>query len=318
MKNIIIGENDVGRRIDNFLLMYFRKIPRSLMYKLIRKKKIKVNNKKIKENQRLYLGDSVTLYLSSELLDNVTSSSDFMRVSSNLDILYEDENILIINKKIGTVCQPDRDNLVDCVVNRVKKYLFEKEEYKFEDENVFAPSLVNRIDRNTEGIVIASKNFESLRFLNEKIKNKEIKKYYKCLVLGKMPKKQDLITSFLYKDYIQNKSYISDEKIKNSKLIQTKYKVIEFKNNLSLLEIELLTGRSHQIRAHLAHIGHPIVGDGKYGFSKNSQKIKNQLLVSYKIKFEFKNEIPSMEYLNGKEFEINNSSILEQISKIMR
>ena len=318
MKNIIIGENDVGRRIDNFLLMYFRKIPRSLMYKLIRKKKIKVNNKKIKENQRLYLGDSVTLYLSSELLDNVTSSSDFMRVSSNLDILYEDENILIINKKIGTVCQPDRDNLVDCVVNRVKKYLFEKEEYKFEDENVFAPSLVNRIDRNTEGIVIASKNFESLRFLNEKIKNKEIKKYYKCLVLGKMPKKQDLITSFLYKDYIQNKSYISDEKIKNSKLIQTKYKVIEFKNNLSLLEIELLTGKSHQIRAHLAHIGHPIVGDGKYGFSKNSQKIKNQLLVSYKIKFEFKNEIPSMEYLNGKEFEINNSSILEQISKIMR
>lgn len=318
MKNIIIGENDVGRRIDNFLLMYFRKIPRSLMYKLIRKKKIKVNNKKIKENQRLYLGDSVTLYLSSELLDNVTSSSDFMRVSSNLDILYEDENILIINKKIGTVCQPDRDNLVDCVVNRVKKYLFEKGEYKFEDENVFAPSLVNRIDRNTEGIVIASKNFESLRFLNEKIKNKEIKKYYKCLVLGKMPKKQDLITSFLYKDYIQNKSYISDEKIKNSKLIQTKYKVIEFKNNLSLLEIELLTGRSHQIRAHLAHIGHPIVGDGKYGFSKNSQKIKNQLLVSYKIKFEFKNEIPSMKYLNGKEFEINNSSILEQISKIMR
>lgn len=318
MKNIIIGENDVGRRIDNFLLMYFRKIPRSLMYKLIRKKKIKVNNKKIKENQRLYLGDSVTLYLSSELLDNVTSNSDFMRVSSNLDILYEDENILIINKKIGTVCQPDRDNLVDCVVNRVKKYLFEKEEYKFEDENVFAPSLVNRIDRNTEGIVIASKNFESLRFLNEKIKNKEIKKYYKCLVLGKMPKKQDLITSFLYKNYIQNKSYISDEKIKNSKLIQTKYKVIEFKNNLSLLEIELLTGRSHQIRAHLAHIGHPIVGDGKYGFSKNSQKIKNQLLVSYKIKFEFKNEIPSMEYLNGKEFEINNSSILEQISKIMR
>ena len=318
MKNIIIGENDVGRRIDNFLLMYFRKIPRSLMYKLIRKKKIKVNNKKIKENQRLYLGDSVTLYLSSELLDNVTSSSDFMRVSSNLDILYEDENILIINKKIGTVCQPDRDNLVDCIVNRVKKYLFEKGEYKFEDENVFAPSLINRIDRNTEGIVIASKNFESLRFLNEKIKNKEIKKYYKCLVLGKMPKKQDLITSFLYKDYIQNKSYISDEKIKNSKLIQTKYKVIEFKNNLSLLEIELLTGRSHQIRAHLAHIGHPIVGDGKYGFSKNSQKIKNQLLVSYKIKFEFKNEIPSMEYLNGKEFEINNSSILEQISKIMR
>ena len=318
MKNIIIGENDVGRRIDNFLLMYFRKIPRSLMYKLIRKKKIKVNNKKIKENQRLYLGDSVTLYLSSELLDNVTSSSDFMRVSSNLDILYEDENVLIINKKIGTVCQPDRDNLVDCVVNRVKKYLFDKGEYKFEDENVFAPSLVNRIDRNTEGIVIASKNFESLRFLNEKIKNKEIKKYYKCLVLGKMPKKQDLITSFLYKDYIQNKSYISDEKIKNSKLIQTKYKVIEFKNNLSLLEIELLTGRSHQIRAHLAHIGHPIVGDGKYGFSKNSQKIKNQLLVSYKIKFEFKNEIPSMEYLNGKEFEINNSYILEQISKIMR
>ena len=314
MEKITISKNDIGRRIDNFLFALLCKLPRSLIYKLVRKKKIKVNNKKVCENYRLKENDEITLYLNNELTSKKTCKSDFLNVPPDINIIYEDDNILLVNKVIGMVCQPDKKNIVDCLINRVKKYLFIKGKYDFESENIFAPSLVNRIDRNTEGIVIIAKNFESLKFLNEKIKNREIKKYYKCLVYGKMPKNEDTITSYLYKDCNENKSYIYDKRTKDSKTIKTKYKLIEYKNNLSYIEIDLLTGRSHQIRAHLAHIGNPIVGDRKYGKKEN---YKGQLLVSYKIKFEFIKSNSTMNYLNNRIFKIQNSQIIELIKKAL-
>ena len=314
MKVISVGKNDAGRRIDSFLFAFLFKFPKTLIYKFIRKKKIKVNNKKVTENYRLKENDKINLYLNEEFLTQKVCKDDFLNVSSDIDIIYEDNNILLINKKIGMVCQPDKENKIDCIINRAKKYLAEKGEYRFNDENIFAPSLVNRIDRNTEGIVIISKNLESLKFLNEKIKNKEIKKYYKCLVHGKMPKTEDIITSFLLKNCKEKKSHIYDKYVKNSKKIKTKYKVIKYKNNLSYLEIDLLTGRFHQIRAHLAHIGHPIVGDGKYG---KKESFKGQFLVSYKIEFNFEKVNESMSYLNNKSFTINDSKIINNIEELL-
>lgn len=302
MKEIIVGKNDVNRRLDSFLIAYMKQIPKSLICKLIRKKRIKINNKKSSINYRLCEGDIISFHVRDEIL-NSKSSTSFLNVNSELDVVYEDENVLIVNKPSGLICHPDANQKIDCLINRIKKYLFEKNEYNFNAENIFAPALVNRIDRNTQGLVISAKNAESLKILNEKLKNREIKKYYKCLVYGRPPRDEDILVAFLTKNLENNEVNVSKFETPDSRLIKTKYKLLEFKDNKSLLEIELLTGRCHQIRAHLAFIGNPILGDRKYGKS-NDSKIKHQLLVSYKIKFKFESSAGILDYLNEKEIKI--------------
>jgi 23S rRNA pseudouridine955/2504/2580 synthase len=207
-----------------------------------------------------------------------------------------------VDKKPGLIVHPDENYHFDSLIARIQHYLYEKGEYNPEKENAFAPALVNRIDRNTGGIVIAAKNAESLRILNEKMKVRELDKRYLCLVNGILDKKEDTLTGYLEKNEKQNRVYISHRKQEDNKTIRTKYRVLEERDNCSLVEVELLTGRTHQIRAHFAHIGHPLLGDGKYGTNQiNKQRnMPYQALYSYQLTFQFTTDAGILNYLNGK------------------
>ncbi len=314
MKKIIINGNDSRKRLDSFLKKILYNMPENLIYKYIRKKRIKVNNKKITPNYKLIIGDEVYLYINDEFFEenNIKNYNNFENSDANLDIIYEDSNIILINKPMGVLVHPDKNSNSNCVINKLKKYLYLKKEYIPENENSFAPSLVNRIDRNTCGIIIAAKNSASLAILNQKIKQREIHKFYLCLANGIFEKKHDILKAYLEKNTIQNRVYINNFKNSNSsKIILTEYKVLKEFNNISLLEINLLTGRTHQIRAHLSHINHHVLGDSKYGknFINKKFNFKYQALCSYKLNFDFKTDAGLLNYLSGQEFSIPQDKI---------
>ncbi len=307
MKSFVITKNDAEQRLDKYLTKSFPNLPKTLMYKYIRIKRIKVNGKRAEISTRLRSGDIVDLYINDEFFEKPETRYDFMSASKSLDIVYEDENIMLLNKKTGLLCHPDDHEYIDTLIGRIQRYLYEKGEYHPDSENSFTPSLANRIDRNTCGIVIAAKNAEALREMNLKIKQREVNKFYLCIAVGEMPKKSDTLTGYLVKDESKNKVSVSKKPRENAKTIVTKYTVLGFKDGLSLLEIELLTGRTHQIRAHLSGIGHPLLGDGKYGTNAlNKEKgYKKQCLCSYKLRFEFEDTDGLLGYLNGKEFALD-------------
>ena len=306
MKSITITGNDAGQRLDKFILKTFDKMPRSLMFKEIRKKNIKVNRKRCAPEQILNENDVLELYLNDDVLHIRQKYYDFLRASAQLDILYEDENIILLNKKVGILCHPDGRDYTDNLVARLKRYLYEKGEWS-PDTSSFTPSLANRIDRNTGGIVIGAKNANALKIINDKIKSREIEKYYLAVVHGKMPEKSETLTAYLTKDEKNNKVSVTDHKVLNAKEIITQYSVLDYYNDASLLEIKLLTGRTHQIRAHLAHVGHPLFSDGKYGSEKGRYR---QALYSYKLKFHFSDE-NDLSYLNNRVFQAEDIKLLK-------
>lgn len=306
MKSFVISSSDAGVRVDRFVMKTFDGLPKALMFKEIRKKNIKVNKKRCTPDQILNKGDILELYLKDDVLHIKEKHLDFMKASDDLDIIYEDENIVLINKKVGVLCHPDGKDYIDNIVARLKRYLYEKGEWS-PDSSSFVPSLANRIDRNTGGIVISAKNSQSLKVLNDKIKSREIEKYYLAVVHGKMPKKSEVLTAFLTKNDKTNTVTVTDNQRDGSKKIITKYTVLDYYDDASLLEIELMTGRTHQIRAHLAHIGHPLYGDGKYGKEQGRYR---QALYSYKLKFSFTDD-NSLLYLNNKEFRADNIKLLD-------
>ncbi len=308
MRTITINKNDSGQRLDKFVLKRFRTMPKSLMHKYIRTKYIKLNGKKTTPEVFLNEGDVLTLYIKDEFFEESKKEYEFMKASKKLDIVYEDENLILLDKKPGVIVHQDKNYDADCMVNRVQRYLFEKGEYDPNSDKTFSPALVNRIDRNTGGIIIAAKNALALRVLNEKVRTREIRKFYLCIVKGSPKKKSDTLKDYLTKNESKNTVKVSKNKIKGSKEIVTKYKVLSYDNtrDLSLCEVELLTGRTHQIRAHMASIGHPLLGDEKYGDKALNRKFhqNHQLLCSYKLKFDFKSDAQKLQYLNGKEFSL--------------
>ena len=312
MKRIEVKKNDEGQRLDKFLLKSFETLPKSMMFKQIRKKNIKVNKKRCTPEQIINEGDIIELYLPDDMLTEKRAHYDFLKAPKDIDVIYEDENVILLNKKSGMLCHPEKGEYVGTLVSSLKRYLYEKNEWNPESENSFSPALANRIDRNTSGIVLGAKNYEALKFLNAKIKSREIKKFYLTICEGKFEKESDILEGYLIKDEKKNMVFVSKEEKEGSKKIQTKYKVLDFANGFSLVEVELLTGRTHQIRAHLASIGHPLMNDGKYG--KTHGRL-SQELCSYKVRFDF-NEEGSFSYLCGREFEIKNCEIIKKFEDI--
>lgn len=304
MKTIVIQANDANQRLDKFLTKSFPNLPQSMLYKSIRKKDIKCNGKRCEISTRLQEGDVLTLYLKDEFFQKEPKEHDFLKAPKKLTIVYEDENILLLDKKPGLIVHPDEHYHFDSLIARVQHYLYDKGEYDPEAENSFAPALVNRIDRNTGGIVMAAKNAEALRILNEKLRVRELTKKYLCIVCGRMPKKEDTLEGFLEKNESQNRVYISQKANANTRSIRTRYRVLAEKKGFSLLEVELLTGRTHQIRAHMASIGHPLAGDGKYGKNAVNKKIgfHYQALYSYYLGFTFTSDAGMLDYLKGRVF----------------
>lgn len=307
MKEISINQNDAGQRLDKFLTKSMPCLPQSMLYKGLRKNCVRVNGKHVKDGAvKLRTGDILSLYFKDEFFEKPDESTAYQTLVPDLTIVYEDENILLADKKPGMVVHADDHGSTNTLIAHIQAYLYQKGEYRPEQENSFAPALCNRIDRNTGGIVIAAKNAESLRILNQKIKDREITKLYLCIVLGRLEQKEGTLTGYLFKDEKKKQVYVYDSSKKGSKTIRTKYRVLAEKEDFSLIEAELLTGRTHQIRAHFASIGHPLLGDGKYGKNQVNKQagFSHQALYSYCLRFDFSTDSGILSYLSGQEFHV--------------
>ena len=314
MKELTIGRNDAGQRLDRFLAKAVPLLPASLAQKYIRLKRIKLGGKRVDRDTRLKEGDVLQLYINDEFFDTPSQDNAYLTVAApKLNIVYEDENILLVDKRPGLAVHPhDGAEYGKTLIDHIQAYLYAKREWRPREENAFTPALCNRIDRNTGGIVIAAKNAEALRILNQKIKDREIDKRYLAIVEGTPKPKEGVLRGYLFKDAVKNRVYVTDTPQSGSKSCETHYRVLQSRNGLSLVECELITGRTHQIRAQFAHAGHPLLGDGKYGKLDKRYARSYQALYSYQLTFRFTMDASCLAYLDGKQFQVEKVDFVEE------
>jgi len=309
MREFTIGKNDAGQRLDRWLGKTLPLLPAPLAQKYIRLKRVKVNGKGSQRDVRLQVGDLLQLYINDEFFDQPREDNAFLAVfKPKLDIVYEDENLMLLNKRPGLLCHADEHEKVNTLITHIQAYLYQKKEWNPRDEHSFTPALCNRIDRNTGGIVMAAKNAETLRILNQKIKDREIAKFYLAIIHGKMTPPQGKLEGFLLKDENKAQVKVFHKPVPGGKSAATLYKTLKVNRGLSLVECELLTGRTHQIRAQFAASGHPLLGDGKYGRERDNKQYGRsfQALYSYKLEFTFPTDAGILEYLRGRVFTVEN------------
>lgn len=315
MKELTVGKNDAGQRLDRFVGKAVPLLPESLLQKYIRLKRIKLNGKGSKRDTRLNEGDVLSLYINDEFFEKPTERNSYLKVGApRLNIVYEDENILLADKKPGVLCHSAGEWDYNTLIANIQAYAYQKGEWRPREENAFAPALCNRIDRNTGGIVIAAKNAEALRIINEKIKEREIEKYYLCVVRGRPKPAEGELRGYIFKDAAKNRVYVRRKPEPGAKEALTHYRTLASQGGLSLVECRLGTGRTHQIRAQMAAAGTPLLGDGKYGSDRENKKLgeDGQLLYSYRLEFAFKTDAGALNYLNGRSFSVSRVDFAEK------
>lgn len=306
MKELTIGPNDAGQRLDRFLAKAVPLLPASLAQKYIRIKRIKRNGGRAERDTRLEAGDVLQLYINDEFFDKPRQDNAYLTVASpKLTIVYEDEHILLADKRPGLAVHPhDGAEYGRTLIDHIQAYLYQKREWSPRNENSFTPALCNRIDRNTGGIVIAAKTAEALRVMNQKVKDRELDKRYLAIVEGTPQPKDGSLQGYLFKDAKKNRVFVTDTPQPGSKTCRTNYRTLASENGLTLVECQLVTGRTHQIRAQFAHAGHPLLGDGKYGKLDKRFDRNYQALYAYRLSFSFTTDAGALEYLNGRSFQV--------------
>ena len=315
MREFTVTKNDAGQRLDRWLSKALPLLPAPLAQKYIRLKRVKVNGKGSQRDYRLQSGDLLQLYINDEFFDTPTEENAFLSIfKPHLNIVYEDENLLLLDKRPGMVVHPDETERVNTLLTHLQAYLYQKKEWSPYRENSFAPALCNRIDRNTGGIVIAAKNAEALRIMNQKIRDREMEKSYLAIVLGRMNPPEGKLENFLLKDEAKKQVKVFRSPVPGGRTAVTLYKTLRCQDGLSLVECRLLTGRTHQIRAQFADAGCPLLGDGKYGRERDNRRYgrSGQALYSYKLRFSFSTDAGLLEYLRDREFTVEQEDFVEE------
>lgn len=312
MKEFIISAADDGRKLEKWLIREMPTVGMGMRQKLFRNKCFKLNGKHVKGDAKLAKGDLLQIYANDECFLKPQKEDPFLsKIRPDLSILFEDENILIADKRPGLMAHPDAKEKVNTLITHVQAYLYQKGEYTV---GSFAPVLCNRIDRFTGGIEIIAKTEAAMKILNQKIRDREIEKYYYCIVLGSFQRREGMLDNYIVKSPEMKKVSVSPRMVPGSQKAQTRYRVLTCRNGLSLVECELLTGRTHQIRAQMAHAGHPLLGDNQYGDHRRNEKYGRsfQALYAYKLKFAFTTDSGVLASLNGMEFTVPSVRFIDE------
>ena len=302
MRQFTVGPEVKDRRLDRWLSATFGRISTAQAQKIIRQEQVRVNGKHPQQGAHVRAGDEIKLYVADEWLEPPEKKPDpfYGPFRWKLDILYEDENVLLVDKRPGMLCHADEREKVDTLVNHARAYLYQKGEWTNE-KGAFAPSLCNRIDRFTGGVVLIAKTEEALHILDKKIRDREVTKQYLCIARGHFDRESGLLDGYL--THVGRRVQVSKHPVPGAQRAQTGFRVLEERDGLALLECELFTGRTHQIRAQLAAAGHPLLGDGQYGRVREGER-QFQALYAYKVTFSFRTGAGCLENLRGKTFEV--------------